>query len=164
MKQPRSRSPLEDKEKALWSEAEALELWKYFGSTGTADKNTMVTVVSWLLGLSAAIIGYIVTNLPLSTSPLSKGMYLALLGVVISGVAAYVSLLYGGYSNWNWALADTIARNMAQRYPKWGELLPENSEAALQIRRSGKLSFYTIAMRLSKRRDPTTKLAPIFSL
>ena len=126
----------------------------------------MVTVVSWLLGLSAAIIGYIVTNLPLSATEPFKGMYPALLGVVISCVAVYVSLLYGGYSNWNWAHADDIARNMAERFLEstWGELLPENSKAALQNWTRGKRSFHAIAMKLGKPCDPTKKLAPIFSL
>jgi hypothetical protein len=36
-----------DKSKAPWDRDQALELWKYFGSVGAADKNTMVTVVSW---------------------------------------------------------------------------------------------------------------------
>ena len=124
-----------DESNALWDPEEAIELWKYFGGIGSADKNTMVTVESLLLGISATIIGYVVTNLGIQwlsvTQPI-KGLCLALLGLVISGVASYVALLYGGYSNWNWAKADAIARAQAKRHPKWNELLPGNTKAAIQ--------------------------------
>src|SRR3972149_4465382 len=81
-------APEDDKSNAPWSEMQALELWKHFGSVGTQDKNTMVTVESLLLGFSAAIIGYYVgTNLltfqPLHVEDPVKGIYIALLGVGI---------------------------------------------------------------------------------
>ena len=153
-----------DESNALWDPEEAIELWKYFGGIGSADKNTMVTVESLLLGISATIIGYVVTNLgfqSLSVTQPIKGLCLALLGLVISGVASYVALLYGGYSNWNWAKADAIARAQAKRHPKWNELLPKN----FQKEPAGKPSFFcAIALYLGEPSDPTKQLAPIFGL
>ena len=157
---------------APWTESEALELWKYFGSVGSADKNTMVTVVSWLLGLSAAIIGYILTNLPLSITEAFKGISLSFLGIAISYMSGRISLLYGGYSNWNWAKADEIARELDQRLSKlkrlpkskWSKLLPESSKEDLEGWTSGKLSFHTIAMKLGRPCDPRNEVAPIFVL
>jgi hypothetical protein len=35
-----------------------LELWKHFATFGGADKNTMVTAASWILGFSATIVGF----------------------------------------------------------------------------------------------------------
>ena len=64
----------------------------------------------------------------------------------------------------NWAQAGEIARKLAKDYPKWSQLLPENSEAALQKWTSGKRSFYAIAMRLGQPGDPQKQLAPIFPL
>jgi hypothetical protein len=143
-------------------------LWKYFGGVGAADKNTMVTVESLLLGFSAAIIWYVVTNLdfhPLSLKEPYKGICLGVLGVVISCVAGYVSLLYGGYSNWNWAKADAIARDQAERFPKWARLLPENAKAAVEKGTTHKLSWFcVIATRFGQPCDPIAQLAPIFSL
>src|SRR5438128_2068543 len=80
-----------------------LELWKHFATFGGEDKNIMVAVVSWILGFSATIIGYIVTELleynwAWFTNPL-KTFVIALLGGVASYAAGYVALLYGGYAN-----------------------------------------------------------------
>lgn len=169
MQQPRNPNVTSD-DGPPWTEDEALELWKYFGGTGTADKNTMVTVESLLLGFSAALIGYVVTNLlgfnPLCVNEPLKGIYVALLGIAISGVSVYVSLLYGGYSNWNWAQADAIARDQATRHPKWAHLLPENARAVREKwKQLGKPSlFCAIALGSGKPCDPTKQLAPIFGL
>lgn len=54
-----------DDDPTLWSQQQALVLWKYFDGMGAADKNTMVTGESLLLGVSAAIIWYVVTKLVL---------------------------------------------------------------------------------------------------
>jgi hypothetical protein len=40
-----------DDNPTLWSQQQALQLWKYFDGVGAADKNTMVTVESLLLGV-----------------------------------------------------------------------------------------------------------------
>lgn len=152
-----------------WSEDQAIELWKYFGGVGAQDKNTMVTVESLLLGFSAAIIGYLGGELlsfhPLSVTDAYKAICLAVLGIMISCVAGYVSLLYGGYSNWNWAKADAIARDQATRYPKWADLLLENSKAAVEKGTTRTPSvFSAIAARFGRPCDPIAELAPIFSL
>jgi hypothetical protein len=39
-----------------------LELWKYYAGTGGEDKSRMVTVASWLLGFSAALLAYVATR------------------------------------------------------------------------------------------------------
>lgn len=150
-----------------WSEPQAMELWKYFGGVGAADKNTMVTVESLLLGFSAALIGYVVAKLlclnPLSVIEPFEGISVALLGIVISGVAGYVSLLYAGYSNWNWAQADSIARDQATRHPAWVQFLPEKADAVLERWKLEKPSFLcAVALRLGKPCYPTKQLAPIF--
>jgi hypothetical protein len=153
-----------------WSEGQAIELWKYFGGVGAADKNTMVTVESLLLGFSAAIVGYVGTNLLcfrlFGIADPYRAICIALLGIVISCVAGYVSLLYGGYSNRNWAQADAIARNRAARYPKWAELLlRENSKPSVEEGTTGKPSWFAAtAWRFGRSCDPLTQLAPIFCL
>lgn len=86
----------------------AFEAWRTCGATGGSDKNHMIQIVTWLLGFSAAIIGLQVTNgLPDSR--------VALLGVLVSLVAAYVALLYGGYAAWNWSVAYQIAQDWEWR-------------------------------------------------
>lgn len=164
-----TRSTESDDEGKVWSESQAMELWTYFGGVGATDKNTMVTVGSWLLGFSASIAGYLVVNVisihPLFVKEPYQGIFLALLGLIISWVAVYVSLLYGGYTNWNWAKADAIARDQTTRYPKWKELLPENSKAVVSREPTPKLSFFCArAARFGQPCDPTTELAPVFSL
>lgn len=169
MEQPGNSNSAGD-DGSSWTEPQAMELWKFFGGVGAADKNTMVTVESLLLGFSAALIGYVVTNLlcfnPLSVNESFQGVCVALLGTAISGVAVYVSLLYGGYSNWNWAQADAIARDQAIRHPKWAQFLPENAKAARENwKQLGKPSLLcTIALASGKPCDPRRQLAPIFCL
>ena len=80
---------------------------------GAADKNTMFSTVSWLLALSAGGIGYVVTQRVASTWPWLERpgpvIVIASLGIMLSLVAAYVTLLYGGYANQNWDPANAIA-------------------------------------------------------
>ncbi len=100
-----------------------LELWKHYASFGGEDKNRMVTINSWLLGLSAATLGYIVTRTiaPDSASldePI-RAFALAVLGLGVSGFAGFLAVLYGGYANRNWERADQIADGRG-----WTDLLP----------------------------------------
>ncbi len=98
-------------------ESRAFEVWKYYGAVGGADKDRMVQIVTWLLGFSAAIIGFYANgglSRPLGT------LLLFVLGALISLLAAYVALLYGSYAAWNWSIADRIAR----RY-EWTEQMPD---------------------------------------
>ena len=151
----------------LWEEGQALELWKYFGGVGAADKNTMVTVESLLLGFSATVMGYLVTTIlcfdPFSVTKPHQGFGLALLGLIISCLAARVALLYGGYSNWNWAMADAIARAQKPQ-TKWRTLLPEGASRVATLDPNPVSPwFYKRAMRWGQPCEPTKRLAPIFS-
>lgn len=95
----------------------------------------MVTVTTWLLGFSATIIGYIVTHLirfdpfvltDVFTQP-KKAACLACLGFLVSTMAGYVALLYGGYANRNWAESDKIACRH-----RWCDLVPHRSKGKQQ--------------------------------
>jgi hypothetical protein len=149
-----------------WGPEQAIELWKYFGTVGAADKNTMVTAESLLLGFSAAIIWYLGTQLicfqPLSIARPFQAIYLAVLGLVIAGLAAYVAMLYGGYSNWNWARADAIALEQSKQDPKWKELLPKGAKIMLEER--DRSWHCAIASRLSQPCSATQELPPIFGV
>jgi hypothetical protein len=151
-----------------WCENQALELWKYFGGVGAADKNTMITVESLLLTLSTAVIGYLGTTVidldSLSAAKPYAGIYLAILGLVIAGVAGYVALLYGGYSNWNWAKADAIARARSDD-PKWKALLPTQATALLEEKTNRKPTWSCArALQWGRPCIPTEELPPIFRL
>ena len=68
-----------------------IELWKHHASFGGEDKNRMVTIASFLLGFSAAIVGYIVERLVAPNAfklgqPL-KALAAAALGILASGFA-----------------------------------------------------------------------------
>ena len=131
--------------------ASDLELWKHFAATGAADKNTMISSVSWLLGFAAALLGFIGKE---STGTESSQLIRlsAFFGVVVSVVAAYISLLYGGYANKNWAKADEIAsRN------QWTDLVADPTE------RSTPTKLAALSMRLAHHCDPRMELAPVFS-
>jgi hypothetical protein len=106
---------------------EDLELWQHHATSGGEDKSRMVTVGTWLLGASAAILWYFATNLQTQTksrpqlqlqSPLRMAT-IAFLGVGISVAAGIVVLVYGGYANRNWKEADDIACRRG-----WLDLLP----------------------------------------
>jgi hypothetical protein len=103
-------------EKTWCDDKLAFEVWKYYGSVGGGDKDTMIKIVTWLLGFSAAIIAFYAKDeikAPLST------VLMLVLGVSVSIVAAFTALLYGGYATWNWAIADLIAETY-----KWPEQSP----------------------------------------
>lgn len=144
-----------------------LELWKHFASMGAIDKNTMLQVDSWLLGLAAAAIWFIVTDPEMiggGSDLLSRflhperTMVVSLLGLLVSGAAGGLALLYGGYSNRNWAKADQIAR--AQR---WMGLVPEGAAGTMAPELGGKPGLWaTAAWRWAQPCYPQTCLAPIF--
>jgi hypothetical protein len=136
-----------------------LEVWKHFADMGGTDKNTMIVAVSWLLGLAAAAIGYTLTHLSESTTvePMHtvSVLIVSALGLVLSLLAAFVTVLYAGYANRNWAQADMIARKRG-----WRELLPqgcagENTERRLLAR---------AAWRLARPCVPDRELAPVFGV
>jgi hypothetical protein len=109
-------------------ERDNLEIWKHFSSSGSTDKHTMLTTVTWLLGFGAAAITYIVTTLIESQRPpvLKYPWQIAVVSIVgaaIAALAAYIALLYAGYASRNWAKADTIAVANG-----WLDLLPDSKE------------------------------------
>jgi len=141
-------------------EDKRLELWKHFATTGGADKNTMVHVASWLLGLSATIIGYIVTRMfnyqSFDFLEPRKAASVAFLGLVISFVAGCVVVVYGGYANRNWAQADRIAFETT-----WDKFIPKYQKANDEKITYGLPRFVA---KFSSPCDHTNQLAPIFKL
>jgi hypothetical protein len=145
----RERSPDQD-----------LELWKHYASFGGQDKNTMVTIASWLLAGSVAMLAFIWNEL-ISTKALdinsiltiaypTRALGIAGLGAGVSTLAAYISLLYGGYANRNWEKADRIAANRG-----WKDLLPSHDAP------SG-YSLNAIARRWARDCEPEKTLPPVF--
>jgi hypothetical protein len=143
-----------------------LELWKHFAGMGGADKNTMITTVSWLLAFAATAIGYTVTNIeiigPTFTRVQHPGrmMVVSLLGIFVSVVAWYLAILYGGYSNRNWAKADEIARKH-----KWLDLTPEGSPDKMKPECGSKFErLAAFAWYRARPCYPQTELAPVFKI
>jgi hypothetical protein len=107
-------------------QALAFDVWKYHASVGGADKDRMVQITTWLLGFSAGILSLHATGK--LTAPWAP-ILLIVLGILVSALAAFVALLYGGYATWRWAIADQIATaeaKIAEAYP-WSVLLPTNA-------------------------------------
>lgn len=102
------------------SPSEAMQAWNHFASAGGSDKDRMVSIVTWLLAFSGAIVGYVVTQglRTLFIDHPIRLLLLALGGLTVSALAAYVALIYGGYANRNWAKADAIAE-----LQEWNDLL-----------------------------------------
>ncbi|HTE23278.1 hypothetical protein [Flavitalea sp.] len=88
-------------------ENHAFEVWKYYGGVGGTDKDTMIKIVTWLLGFSAASIG-VYTSVKSTDFP---ARVLPIIGIVFSILGAYIAILYGAYVAWNWAIADRIAED-----------------------------------------------------
>jgi len=134
---------------------EDLQLWLHFAAFGGEDKNRMVTVTSWLLGFSSALLWYVISRLlgggGLRLEEPGRALVTAGLGIVISATAGYVALLYGGYSNQNWHRADAIAEVRG-----WHDLLPDHPLPAV----TGILNRRAFAW--SRPCVPDTALAPIF--
>jgi len=132
------------KDKTWDNETLAFEAWKYCGGIGGSDKDRMIQIVTWLLGFSAAIIGF-------QAKGELKDLSVSIFGILVSLVAAYVALLYGAYAAWNWAIADEIA----EAYD-WRELLPDYDPT-----RSSKSGWQrTFVRRLAS--PCQGKIAPVF--
>lgn len=131
-----------------------LELWKHHASFGGEDKNRMVTISTFLLGAAGALFWFIFTQRTsgiLELNGPAQVLVAAILGVAASGLAAYMSLLYGGYSNLNWEKADEIANARG-----WKDLVPDKNR---RIEGSGLNGF---AKRRARPCEPKEKLAPVF--
>ena len=98
---------MNDTPESLWRDDERLayEVWQHYRSVGEADKDTMIKIVTWLLGFSAGIIGVFATG---KLEPRFASVVMVL-GMVLSLLAAFTALLYGGYATRNWYKAEQIA-------------------------------------------------------
>jgi hypothetical protein len=143
-----------------------LEVWKHFAEMGSKDKNTMITVVPWLLAFAEAAVGYIVTDPQMIGPPSSRiphpgrMMMVSALGFFVSFVAGYLALLYGGFSNRNWAKADEVARKRG-----WVDLVSNGSSDKLAPDHGGKPGRVAkLAWEFARPCNPQTKLAPVFTI
>jgi hypothetical protein len=98
---------------ATRSEALEMELWKHHAAFGGEDKNRMVGIATWLLTFSAGILWYVISQVigaaKMTDSLADRATMASCLGLVVSFLAGYIALLYGGYANQNWRKADEIA-------------------------------------------------------
>jgi hypothetical protein len=131
----------------IWSDDKlAFEVWKYYGSIGGRDKDTMIKIVTWLLGLSAAIIAFHAK----AEVKMAESLLLGL-GATISILSAFTALLYGGYATWNWSIADRIAETYEWRVQSPNYRPFENTEAHWTAR---------VPLRLAE--PCTNRIAPVF--
>ncbi len=114
---------MENEEKQACTEPNAnqlIEIWKHFAVTGGADKERMVTITTWILGFSAAILGYLAINLidysVVAVKEPGKTRVLSCLGALVSAYGARVVLLYAGYTNWNWGKANSLASQLKTKF------------------------------------------------
>jgi hypothetical protein len=105
-------------ETSILSTAETLQLWQHFVSTAGDDKNRMITLTIWLVGLSASIVGYVTTQSVDASTKIGLGR----LGIVVSVLAVYVVGLYWLHERWNRRKAETLLAKVAVLK----ELLPSN--------------------------------------
>jgi hypothetical protein len=135
-----------------------LETWKHFAAFGGEDKNRMVTVASWLLGLSSAVLWHTLVELmsgnAMALNEPQRAAMVSALGGGLSFIAGFVVLLYGGYSNHNWQLADEIAKARG-----WGDLLPSH-----HLTGPTKGIVNRTALFLARPCEPLRQQAPIFWL
>jgi hypothetical protein len=130
-----------------------LDMWKHFSSSGSTDKHTMITTVTWLLGFGVAAVTYIVTKLITSQRPPvlkypGQIAIVSFVGAAIAVLAAYVALLYAGYASRNWARADAVA----------GDLPPDGkAPAANNAPRLTKLAWH-----FGRGVDHTRDIPPVF--
>ena len=83
-------------EQRKWSDPDlAFEMWKEYAGI----KDRMIQIATWLLAFSAGIIGFY------ATGKITKAQQALLwIGVLVSVIAAFTALLYGGYAARNWAM------------------------------------------------------------
>ena len=77
----------------------AFEVWKYYGGIGGDDKDKMIQIVTWLLGFSSLIIGFLCQRQANGTS--GERFLLAVLGMLISfSGSLHSASVPGGYATW----------------------------------------------------------------
>ena len=134
-----------------------LEAWRHYADVGRQDKATMLKVEIWLIGISTGIIYFIfkdAVNGYKMSQPLAA-LLMSLMGVGVSVAAAFIALLYGGYSKRNWDHADDLAR-----YNHWYRLIPAGIHESAWPTPRAERGLLGRAMRWSSHKPE--KLAPVF--
>ena len=100
---------------------DTLDLWKYFEGKGEADKQRMITIVSWLLGFATAILGFTVAqNVKFDVSqelrfcverPTQVGL-LSVLGLLICLYCTFLVFEFGIHARGNWERAEKFLDEM----------------------------------------------------
>jgi hypothetical protein len=124
---------MNDLPKKNWDdEKHAFEVWKYYGGIGGTDKDTMIKIVTWMLGFSTAIIGVYASG---EISDSFAKVLFVILGILVSGLAAFTAILYGAYATWNWSIADRIAESYdwSEQKPDYRPILKSKSSAAIRL-------------------------------
>jgi hypothetical protein len=86
------------------STAETIQLWQHFVRTAGEDKNRMIGMTTWLLGLSASIVGYVATH---ADTP-HINLALSRVGMAVSVFALYIVWLYWAHEQWNRGKAEAL--------------------------------------------------------
>ena len=136
-------------------------IWNNFAAAGSADKDKMVTIASWILGLSVAADGYLMSKWAHMFHGAIEFFVIPLVVMLACLVTLFVVFVYAGYSNRNWAKANELARCAGVEV-----LLLDNEAPELK---DDSLRFLTrLALRMSKRLskpyDARTGMAPVFWL
>ena len=147
------------------STQDLLVIWQHFANIGGHDKDRMVAIMTLLTPILTGIIGFAYS----SDDPDSRKAA-AIAGLVTALVAVVVVLMYAGYANRNWELADEIAETYLANVKLGGIRSPQTSLARLLKPRRlydyGQLGWLAkeIARGLSLPHHPGKSLAPIFAL
>lgn len=142
-----------------WEDDVAFEVWKHHASIGGADKDRMVLMATWLLALSAGILAFVLKEpeQPNVVRGPIVARCLAIVGVMTSVVSALVTLVYGGYANWNWAKADQIAKDYG-----WWRLDPTDSPIAALGIPENRNFLVAWALGQARPKHAHEELAPVF--
>ncbi len=157
------------------SPQEIMGVWQHFAKIGGHDKDRMVTILMFLSPILLGTIGFAYT-----TKDPDQQQVAATVGFFSSLIAAAVVLMYAGYANRNWEVADEIAENylsnvalervntqkylaLAQGHVPLSDVLKPKPEDLSDFGLFGRF-IQAIARWLSQPHHPKKSLAPIFML
>jgi hypothetical protein len=148
--------------------SEILIVWQHFANIGGHDKDRMVTMMTILSPILLATIGFAYN----AASPQRE--VAASVGFITALIAVIVVLMYAGYANRNWEIADDIAETYLgnvtlKGIDKQGKLEVQPLSRVLQpekIHRSACSGnwIHKLGSFLSRPHSPSKSLAPIFML